>query len=473
MSDAKWNVMVYQAGDNNLSGEMVWALQQIKEVGPSEKLEVRVQFDPIGDFPRYFEFKKDPMESTGEPTYHQWHIRANLSTTETQRVAKEVEQLLDGKVQQEVISRRQKDQFLERGINDESSSPIMIEQFIKQTKSKFGNHFMLVLSGHGSGALGGFLKDYDPVSSISVPRLGQALRDAVGEGRGIHILGMDSCNMSMAEVCYEVRKSAEYLVGSEGFVMNSGWPYGEILSAIEGKLANNALTREVAITIVEEYTKFYANYALAGISVDLSAIHLESMESLAGAVRGLVEEMQKQIAIDRNPIVLARWEAQTYSNEEYVDLWDFCDLLQTHFGWSKTKGSENPGQKVKEALEAAVILSCYSGPAFQHSHGMSVYFPWTASDSVLQDYRKMDFSIKSHWGDFLGDFIKETRREVRVREDLSKDYLREAPLLNENMLLIRKNPPHGKGVPLHTCNVKNYPNKYYPSVCMEPKKTTG
>ncbi len=41
-----WTFMLYLAGDNNLSDEMVWALKEIFRVGTPEGVAVTVQFDP-------------------------------------------------------------------------------------------------------------------------------------------------------------------------------------------------------------------------------------------------------------------------------------------------------------------------------------------------------------------------------------------------------------------------------------------
>ena len=105
-----------------------------------------------------------------------------------------------------------------------------------------------------------------------------------------------------------------------------------------------------------------------------SAIRLASLEAITEPVQGLVGAMGKML---RDPdgkkaLLLARWEAQTYSNEEYVDLWDFCDRLQEYCGWERKQDSDNPAQNVKKAIDAAVVQSYFSGPVFQHSHGLSV-----------------------------------------------------------------------------------------------------
>ena len=71
--------------------------------------------------------------------------------------------------------------------------------------------YIVVFSGHGSGATGDFLPDNDPPSALTIPKLGEMLRSATQKLKDkldrpqIDVLGMDSCLMSMVEVGYEVQ----------------------------------------------------------------------------------------------------------------------------------------------------------------------------------------------------------------------------------------------------------------------------
>jgi len=50
--------------------------------------------------------------------------------------------------------------------------------------------------------------------------------------RKLDILGMDACLMSMAEIGYQIRESADYAVGSEEIAPLEGWPYDAILASL-------------------------------------------------------------------------------------------------------------------------------------------------------------------------------------------------------------------------------------------------
>ena len=164
---------------------------------------------------------------------------------------------------------------------------------------------MLILSGHGSGAVGDFLTDESAQngtaqrvafrghgdarnveSDTAEPMLddrkergarradyswaGESVRSGSKEHglkRGplplLDILGMDSCLMSTAEVCDEVRKHVAYLVASEGFVPNAGWPYRCLLNESRGRGAaplRSCLPVRLSSWIVSRYIESYRSY---------------------------------------------------------------------------------------------------------------------------------------------------------------------------------------------------------------------
>src|SRR5262249_23574248 len=221
------------------------------------------------------------------------------------------------------------------GTLENASDKRVLEAFLLKTLKKHRNtRQLLVLSGHGSGAVGDFLSGKRAQQAISIIGLAETLEKVkiavFGENHEykFDIIGMDSCLMSMAEVAYELRNRANILIGSEGFEPETGWPYKEIIP--EGK--NAVDTKGLARKIVNKYIGDYADYAIAGSSVDLSACDLSRSDALAASLLELSETLLREFntrdqgVIDA--VLLAHWRAQSYKNEQYVDLWDFCDLLE-------------------------------------------------------------------------------------------------------------------------------------------------
>jgi len=290
---------------------------------------------------------------------------------------------------------------------------------------------MLILSGHGSGSTEDFLmKDDNPVDSLSIPELDEALDvatkalgKAVGkkkdERKNIDILGMDCCFMSMVEVCYQIRNYVDHVVAAESLIPDFGWPYHRVLAEAErirNYPADPVIDAEVlARIIVTEYIKYYSDYdRTAGRSVDLAWVNVGGnvnpedpdseniMVNLKNKISDLGNALSTSLDQPRllDQILLAHWRAQTYKFDQFVDIKDFCDKIVEGFiplgppNWEPNKewteeekiawtdeqtvsgAVLDKCEDAKIALAVCVKLSGCSGFAYQHSYGLSIYLPW-------------------------------------------------------------------------------------------------
>lgn len=379
----KWTVMVYLSGDNNLSEECVWALKEMYRIGANDRVAVIAQYD---------------SKARNVPT-SRYIIGQNPSDGALDEYARALR----------MSSRKSKGSPLWQ---EASASARMLRDFIIWGADRFpADNYMVVLSGHGSGAEGDYLiRDDNPPSYLSIPRLRWALEEAKKKLKRIDILGLDACLMSTAEVSYEVKKAVRFLVGAEGFEPDSGWPYHRILETLNA--SPDITPRDLACAIVEKYTGYYSDYASAGVSVDLSACDSEKSDAVAEAVNRLAKVLRSSIETRsvEDAVLLAHWRAQSYKLEDYVDLFDFCDLLEE--GCDNEQVKEACGA-VKDAVESLVVKSCYSGAAFQYSRGISIYFPWA---EVTGKYKNLLFSKNTKWDEFLHKYVEQTRREPRGGE---------------------------------------------------------
>jgi hypothetical protein len=402
-----WTMMFYLAGDNNLSDEMVWALKEVYRVGTPKGVAVTLQFDPLaeGRSTRFYSppTSRDPFDADGVfPILHDYEL------PET-----------------------------------DCGDPGVLVDFVRRSVEVApARYYMLILAGHGSGVVGDFLTDEDAKrevqpGSLSIPDLRQVfeqLRPALGEkffeGRSeaaIDVLGMDSCLMSMVEVCSEIKGKVSFLVGSEGFNPNTGWPYFRLLQRL-GELAQSKQLpppEPLASALVKRYTTYYSDFTDAGLSVDMAACDVSQprVDRLERSVREFVDYCRKAGDWVYDPIVLAHWKAQSYKWEHYTDLWDFFHLLEEE-GQSRSKtSSERYGERydelaklsraVLEAVESMVKYSDYSGVEFQHSHGLSIYFPWSRQ-SFAEEYGATHFARATGWDAFLERYFDVTQRKPRT-----------------------------------------------------------
>jgi hypothetical protein len=423
----RWLVMIYLSGDNNLSPEMVKAISDIAGTGLPESVGLTIQYDPslrsLPTFRYYLE--------AGKPLKLKSHAGPIP-------LADYAEPVPDGA---------------------NAASPQVLSAFItwSMSQARYATHRMLVLSGHGAGPIGDFLTD-DSVPgrqhrSLSMPRLRDALHRAklaaqIPERQSLlHILGMDSCLMSSVEVGYEVAEHVDYLVASEGFVPNAGWPYGHLLAQLKRKLAAGAGmdSGDVAGCIVADSVDYYTGFTAASISFDLAACELAKLQrrengaasrpddepaALTDAIKQLAGTLSK--AFDDQPIIdaviLAHWRAQSFKFEEYADLGDFCHLLADSTRAINVDVANAAGE-VEKAINAVVGGRRGSaGVEFQHGTGLSVYFPWSLALAPpeysngrtrgvmfpsLKPYSTSRFAKATGWDDFLVRYLSATMRKPK------------------------------------------------------------
>jgi cysteine peptidase C11 family protein len=458
MASKKWTIMVYLAGNNNLVEEMVFALREIYRIGSREDFDVIVQFDTGGP-PRLFQIPPNNERVLQEGKKLEHLARTVLETPEERRkniVRKFVAEVLEE-------ARTREDQDLEklgkktRKERDlRPTSQILAEFLIDCFKKSDSESYMVILSGHGSGAVGDFLGGDTPTSRLGIRDLSAVFESVKKELGGsfnkkerIDILGMDSCLMSMAEVAFEVHEYVDFMIGAEGFERNTGWPYARLLEILMASAEPLSIEApDLAKAIVRDYVEYYENYTLADLSTDISALNLHELRgNLVPKINALGKLMRARIEKSdsrypnpiRDAILLSHWEAQSYKDEQYTDLWDFCDVLMTRCGADEKGEFKRDGKgtivsgmdpelantclAVRDAIyrgpdAGAVILSGYCGGSFQYSHGLSVYFPWAKIKDAegtpdLAAYSNLTFAKETYWNEFLETYVRQTQRVPR------------------------------------------------------------
>ena len=442
----KWTILIYFAGDNNLAEECVYALKEMKETGTQDQRSVRsnippkvnviAQLDPVG---------------RGNPTLRFKIKAAGGDGTLKYDVTKELPESDTGYWRNLL-------RFLCESLEDANNR---------------ADYYMVILSGHASGAREGFfLQDEErPLSSIPSSFPIWKLKNVFGNadlkkalrGKKIDILGFDACMMSTTEVCYELRNAdLQYIVGSEGFTLNSGWPIQRIVAKLREDPATPPET--LADFIVKDYTKFYSDYFLGGLSADMSLINLRRIGDLRRAIDRLAEALISEFENERSAIndeyyveggkpfqdaiLLAHWAAQSYNGEQCVDLYDFCDLLQKRWHEDQSEDSvwqccERVKSVIAEGDNRLVQKSGFTGAAFQYSYGVSLYFPWAKFDNA-PGYKLLAFADgDSAWPKFLKKYLDVTQRRPRVDEI----ELRDTPPMNRGpggKIYTMRNPPTGR-----------------------------
>jgi len=248
----------------------------------------------------------------------------------------------------------------------------------------------------------------DSLDCVKFQKALQLVRESLG--RKLDILGMDSCVMSGAEVCYQVRDSVRLTVAPEGSGPVDGWPYDKVLGAL---VENPAMEpKSLAVTIADNFVASYAD--CEDLSVTQSVCDLDKCDLLASAIDRLAETLlRKLVDVEaKRSVMLARLQVQTYEHTEYIDLYDFCALLREH---SRDDEIRTASSDVMEVISSKgfVVKSLYQGDAMQYSYGLSIYFPLL---EVSRSYERLDIARDTRWVTFLKEYLRKIRRPNRASQ---------------------------------------------------------
>lgn len=497
--ETEWTIMVFFAGDPHLSPSMTSQLKALKDAGFEANTNVLVHYDP--------------------------NERGSSTTTfEINRMRKQ--QMRDLNLNPTVIGdgrnpfvRNLVEDSIPGGPPKSANALNALKQFLQLGIQYPARHYMIFLVGHGM-IVGNdaFLPDDQPNSAIGLKDLGETLRAFSTMVTGtVELIGLHSCSMSALEVFYELKGAARYMMATEGISFVSSWPYRQVLKKLLGTVDNANGTGVHVDTLIHSIQSLSlhnsTDFMFSGLSADLALCRLDADEKTVGnlnaSIRYLTRALKDGLKDPRGKelIQLAHLEAQSYWQETYTDLYDFCLCLARrcdHGDQTQKKMGEACngviGQLQESPIKGGIIAqSDYFGPLYQYSHGLSVYFPWSrpfhdhaapAGEDILSRYHDYKFTTElreDSWLSFLQEYFEATQRKSRIAEsqpDKSQadhtrsgngtrssvrpdnffnasvvvgDALRKAsPALDETPR--KASPPLGVGSCV--CTVKNYPMEF-------------
>ena len=417
-----WTIMTYLLGGNSLDPELVRAIDTLGTAGLPAGVAVTLQYDPLLPAVPSVRYSVPPRATLDPGTVPIERVKVDSTNTHSEH---------------------------------DEADPRALAEFVRWSIEAFPSRYrMLILSGHGSGAEGDLLIGGTPrkrrqPGSFSVRALCAAFEEAKELTASrvdldeplIHVLGLANSLMSTLEVACELSPYAQFLVGSQGFAPNAGWPYAHLLQSLKERSEKTHPPtidpERLTHYIVEDCLAFYEPYLPATISLDMAGCELVKLGALKNAVRRLADRLVDHLddCTVQSKIALAHWRAQSFKHDQYTDLWDFCNELRIQFNGTDRWGIAGNCLAVLDAIDAVVGAVAGDvpekpaergrqgsrGPRFQHAHGLSVYCPSSApafgASSYFQQYQTLDFPREAHWTKFLSAYLPKTRREAGLDEE--------------------------------------------------------
>ena len=448
----KWTLMFFFASDNNLSPSILTQIKAIKSAGYQQDTNVLLHFDPNekGAPTRVFEVNQKDSQLKRE---------SRIGDGEGSLVS-----VLTG----DDITPRAVGELTAKQIDDMEAA-VALKNFLTLCREDYpAEHYMLFLVGHGMVVGGdGFLPDDNPISAIGLKELDGLLNTFSSEiksnGGVLELLAMHSCSMSGVEVAYQLQGAANYMLASQGISFVGAWPYRQLLITIFRAIQAERDDPNNAVNVLQLVEKLHdlciqhsADFMVGGYSADLCLCSLNptNVTNLNEPIKNLGEALQAGLddARCRHFILLAHWKSQSYWQETYTDLYDFClclrrlcvrqeqrrhlqdtrppENVRAYDG--KQKAIENACLDVMSTLAPAkpgdatgpIIRTDFIGAGSQYSHGLSIYFPWSEpiedrQEGALTNYGDYAFSAAptAEWLKFLKSYFEITKRPSRLCED--------------------------------------------------------
>jgi hypothetical protein len=353
---AKWTVMVYISGDNNLEGYVVGDIEtELAPTGSSADVQVVALADRAPGYDR----------SRGDwKTTKLYHVTQGMQADSASAVA----------------------DWGERNMGD----PQTLIEFVTWTKANYpADHYVLYFWGHGWSWHPGWVMeddtdndtlDYDEMKT-AIPSLGF-----------IDVVGYDGCNMASIEILKLWQGHATALTGSQEWVGGEGIQYDVVLAQLA---ANPSMTADqVAIATSQSAT---TDKTWSAMAVD------NRLTTLLTAVDQWSLALKNGLNANSRKYSTAFGATRSFSQAPMdKDLYDMAYEIKRNVTDTTIK---NKSQAVMDAF-AAVVLHERHVSQYSDAHGITIYHPSRANQKIDHAYYlTLDFALTTGWDDFLNVWV--------------------------------------------------------------------
>jgi hypothetical protein len=404
---ADWTVMVFMAGDNNLSSAAEDDLAELRRVGSTASVRVVVEVDRAGTAPsERRRIERDGVGETalelgetdsGDPDALLGFVRWAVAEEPAERYALVLWNHGGGWAPAEIerVAAERGAAEWSPGEARERSRSGLARVFFRPSLATIlalpSPHERAICSDDASG------------HSLDTVELGRVLATICAElGRPLDLLGMDACLMSNLEVAYEVRSMARAIVASEETEPGGGWAYDRVLRAFGED--PKAATVSIAGKLVSAYA---AAHVAAGPRerITQTALDTAAFDGLAALLDALSAALVGDIAGRAAEVWSAQRRAARFCGDT---LWDLLDLAGVLGATTRDAAVGQAAAALAAALRpgaGAIVAAAQRGPGLARCGGLSVYLP--ALREVSPFYAELAFARRQErpaWPGFLNAY---------------------------------------------------------------------
>lgn len=381
----EWTVLIYVSARNNLGLEAIKDVNEMEAAGSTDKVNVVAEMGRIKCDPPF-----NPFSSVQGPLPPQ----ADWTGSRRFLLVRDSDPL---KINSPVLAH-----FPDADMGDWKH----LAEFINWGKANYpAKKYLLIVGGHGSGWRGvkpppgaakGISYDEPSGNHISPAELAQAIK----AGGGVNVYASDACLMQTFEVIYDLKGSADYVVGSQETTPGSGYNYEVFLKALA---ANPSDSFTAAQSIMKGFSEFY--FGTQKQSVTMSIVR----PSEAPALAAKLDKFARLLAASPADMKLYREKKFGLRSFDDEDARDLYQVLKLYF-------ENSPTPEVREAAKDAIVFLSEKlvlrndalGYKSKGANGVSIYFPIFYMN-YKPKYEHLSFSAATYWDEMVKAVVNSKR----------------------------------------------------------------
>ena len=358
-AQAKWTVMVYIAGDNNLEDYVVLDIEN--ELAPTGS-NADVQVVALADRAPGYDTSRGDWQGTKI-----YHVTQGMLADSASAV----------------------EDWGERNTGD----PQTLVDFVNWSKTNYpADHYVLYFWGHGWNWHPGYvMSDDTDADTLDY----EEMKTAIPSLGFIDVVGYDGCNMASIEIFNLWHGHATAVTSSQEYVNWEGIQYDLVLAQLAAN--PNMTADQVAIATSQSATD---DKTWSAVAVD------SRYSALLTAVNDWSVALNNGLAANRKKYDRAFGATRSFWQAPMdKDLYDMAYEIKRNVTDTNIK---NKSQAVMDAINAVILHERHVN-AYSDVHGITIYHISSASgkDSNYTYYRStIDFALQTGWDEFLDAYAK-------------------------------------------------------------------
>lgn len=417
---AKWLILVYMAGDNDLEGFALKDMLELQKIGSSKDVYIFAQIDRArgydtsrGDWKstrRYFvrkeeediissDFEDIGETNTGDPSTLVDFVLRGVELYPAERHGLIIWNHGTGWKEEDIYRMLTDDRSISRGmlrsinLRTQERKPL----FLKALRS----------SAEYNSETKAIAFDDDAKDFLDNKELAEALyRGITRLKKKFDLIGFDACLMNMLEVQYQLKELTDVIVGSQEIEPPDGWPYTDILRALMKNPDANG--EYLGKSIVDSYVDSYRDSSWKGL-VTQSCLSSKSVDRLAAAMDQLALRLIDLLSDSEArkdtwfKLMSVYTNTNKFKDKEYLDLGSLLTNMEVQLAPLNT---ESVVQQALREMNDVVLhqRAMMDSGEVRDLSGISIYWPMSGF-RYSSHYNDLDFCRATAWNDFLKAYL--------------------------------------------------------------------